>query len=46
LTHADPRHVACYDHHVSLLQELFTLVPERLRDKLEWPGPDSPSGRR
>src|SRR5277367_6650290 len=31
LTHADPRHVACYYHHEGLIQELFTLVPERLR---------------
>ena len=40
LTHADPRHVACYYHHQILIRELFTLVPERLRDKLEWAGPD------
>src|SRR6516164_5962639 len=36
LTHADPKHVASYYHHEHLIQELFTLVPKRLRDKLMW----------
>ncbi len=46
LQHADPRHTPCYDHHQGLIRELFTLVPERLRDKLEWAGPDdSPDTR-
>ena len=40
LTHADPRHAACYYHHAGLIRELFTLVPAQLRDKLEWTGPD------
>jgi hypothetical protein len=40
LTQADPRHVASYHHHRGLIGELFALVPERLRDKLVWPGPD------
>jgi len=40
LTHADPRHVASYEHHEGLIRELFTLVPERLRSKLTWTGPD------
>ncbi len=42
LTHADPRHATCYYHHECLIRELFTLVPERLKDKLEWAGPDDP----
>jgi hypothetical protein len=41
LTHADPRHAACYCHHQRLIRELFTLVPERLRDKLKWAGPSA-----
>jgi hypothetical protein len=40
LTHADPKHLACYFHHERLIHELFALVPERLRDKLTWQGPD------
>jgi hypothetical protein len=40
LTHADPKQAACYYHHRGLIQELFTLVPEGLRSKLEWSGPD------
>lgn len=40
LEHADPRHAACYDQHRRLIRELFALVPEQLRTKLEWPGPD------
>jgi hypothetical protein len=40
LTHADPRHAAFYYHHEALIRELFTLVPERLREKLEWTGLD------
>jgi hypothetical protein len=46
LTHADPRHTATYHHHRGLIGELFTLVPERLRDDLEWPGPDDPRAQR
>ena len=46
LTHADPRLAPCYYHHQGLIRELFTLVPERLRGKLEWAGPDdAPDGR-
>jgi hypothetical protein len=40
LTHADPKHVACYHHHARLIQELFALVPDRLREKLMWSGPE------
>jgi hypothetical protein len=40
LTQADPRHVALYYHHEALIRELFTLVPERLKGKLEWTGPN------
>jgi RimJ/RimL family protein N-acetyltransferase len=40
LTHADPKHAAYYYHHRGLIEELFTLVPERLRDKLVWSGPN------
>ena len=43
LTHANPDHVVCYYHHERLIQELFTLVPEGLRSKLMWTGPDDPS---
>jgi hypothetical protein len=40
LTHADPKHAVYYFHHQGLIRELFPLVPERLRGKLEWVGPD------
>ncbi len=43
LTHANPRQAACYYHHRSLIQELFALVPDQLRDKLTWKGPGEPS---
>jgi hypothetical protein len=46
LTHADPGHAANYYHHRGLIRELFALVPEPLRDKLEWTGPDDPPDRR
>jgi hypothetical protein len=28
-----------YPRHVALIQELFTLVPDALRPRLQWPGP-------
>ena len=37
---ADPKHAACYHHHLGLIRELFALVPERLQNKLTWRGPD------
>jgi hypothetical protein len=40
LTDADPKHIPCYDHHLCLIRELFALVPERLKGKLAWQGPD------
>jgi hypothetical protein len=40
VTHADPKQVACYYHHERLIKELFALVPDRLRDKLMWSGPE------
>jgi hypothetical protein len=43
--HADPWHAPCYEHHRRLIRELFALVPKPLRDKLEWAGPDHPSGQ-
>jgi hypothetical protein len=46
LTHADPKHAACYHHHLGLIRELFTLVPERLKHKLKWAGPDELSDQR
>ncbi len=39
LRDANPRHVACYYHHEELIRELFTLVPDPMRAKLQWPGP-------
>lgn len=30
-----------YEHHVALIRELFTLLPERQRALLRWNGPDS-----
>jgi hypothetical protein len=42
LADADPRHAAPYYHHRGLIRELFALVPEPLRGKLEWSGPDDP----
>jgi hypothetical protein len=44
LMDADPKHTACYYHHLGLIRELFTLVPVGLKGKLAWQGPDdSPS---
>ena len=40
LSHTDPKHVACYHHHERLIQELFALVPDGLREKLMWSGPE------
>ena len=40
LSHADPKHVAWYYRREGLIKELFHLVPEGLRDKLIWSGPD------
>ncbi len=40
LADADPRHAVCFEHHRRLIQELVSLVPERLRARLEWAGPE------
>lgn len=45
LAHAEPRYAPCYEHHGRLIRELFTLVPEPLRHKLEWAGPGDPADR-
>jgi hypothetical protein len=34
-----PKLSPLYEHRVGLIRELFALVPEALRDKLQWNGP-------
>ncbi len=41
-TRAEPKISFLYTHFLSPTRQLFSLVPEDMREQLEWPGPESP----